>query len=92
MNIKENRDLYLSELRSGEYNSGCTKPGLPTTQTPEDGSGTCAYAILIQLFGSDPEAAIGITPEQSMYIQVDINGQTDDLSEIADRIENEVFV
>lgn len=99
--IEINRDLFLSELRSGKYKKGTTKSdekGFPVFEKPGDDDGYCACAIMLHLF--DPGSvtsmkrsreALGLTVKDCTFIQQDINDSDLTFDQIANRIEKEVF-
>lgn len=98
--ILENRNVFLSELRSGKYKKGCIKSdekGRPVIESPEDDDGSCVCAIMVQLFGgpksSVPKAvkALGITTQNCRFIQRELNDSPLSFTEIASMIENEIF-
>lgn len=102
--IKNNRILYLAELRSGRNKKGTIlsdSNGFPVINSEPDNDGHCACAIFTEMFGSTPGSsklsiskatkAIGISPKECSYIQYKLNDTNLGFSEIADRIESEVF-
>jgi hypothetical protein len=101
--IPQNRQLFLSELRSGKYQKGTIKSderGRPIIETPEDEQGHCACAIMVHLFGINPEGkssmpmvrkALGLRIQDCTYIQQELNDSPLTFDEIADRIEEEIF-
>lgn len=99
--IDQNRDAFLSELRSGNYEKGTIRSdesGRPILDRPDD-NGFCARAIMTHMFGdlgsrlSVPVAAkaLGISTSQCGYIQREINDTDLSFPEMARRIEREVF-
>jgi len=101
--IKQNRVLFLNELRSGKHKKGTIKSdekGFPVIEKPEDEDGACACAIMGQMFGktatgkvSLPTAAkaLGLDNKTCGFIQREINDTPDDFNTIALRIEELVF-
>lgn len=101
--VKANRAFYLSELRSGKYIKGTIfsdeTTGKPIFPAGEDCAGSCACAIMHDLFfimdgkksGRNYLKALNLTPEQCRFIQQKINDTELSLPEIADQIEAKVF-
>jgi hypothetical protein len=101
MDIKRNREFFLEELRSGKYEKGTTvsdEKGNPVTDGEDNGY--CACALMHDLFynmdGVESDRnylkALQLTTAQCRYIQKDLNDTLLSFPEIADRIEQEVFV
>lgn len=101
-NLQLNRELLLSELRSGKYKKGTTKSdsrGKPIIESEKD-NGYCACAIMHDLFfnfGGIPShlnyrRALDISAKECRLIQQQWNDK-EDLSffEIANRIEKFIF-
>jgi len=99
--VKENRNLYLKELRSDKWKKGCMKSdekGNPIIETPEDADGTCACAIMIHLFDPTSQTstrrsreALGLTGNDCYFIQHCLNDSSLSFSQIADILEKTVF-
>lgn len=99
--IQANRGKFLAALRSGTYKKGTMRSddkGNPIIESQEDNDGYCACAIMNHLF--DPcvmtstakaRKALGITGEDCRHIQEDLNDTPLTFSEIADRIEADIF-
>lgn len=99
-NILLNREIFLSELRSGKFKKGCIKSdekGYPVFEKESDKEGHCCCAVMVELFGGAKHSiraackALGITSKDCAYIQNNINDNDSTLIENADRIEIEVF-
>lgn len=100
--IRSNREMFLSELRSGKYKKGTIKSddkGKPIIASPEDADGCCACAIMYHLFPDDggknsikaSREALGLTAKACGFIQQELNDTPLSFPEIADRIESELF-
>jgi len=101
--IRQNRALFLSELRSGKYSKGCIKSdekGNPVFENDSEKEGHCCCAIMAHLFGWTPTGilslsratkALGITSKECKIIQSEINDRNSTLIEDADVIENKIF-
>lgn len=99
--IKKNRQIFLSELRSGRYKKGCIKSdekGKPIIASIQDDDGMCACAIMIHLFPKEGKPnfpfakdSLGIKSPDCRYIQQDLNDTDLTFPQIADRIEREIF-
>ena len=98
--IKQNRSLFLKELRTGKYKKGCIKSdemGIPIIETKEDNEGYCSCAIMVNLFGgakfsvSKSAKAVGISSKDCAYIQGNINDTNLTFPQQADEIERLFF-
>lgn len=104
--IENNRNLFLSELRSGKYTKGCTKSdektGNPIFEKEEDfkENTACSCAIMGNLFGEQnngkislPKAtkALGLKSTDCKFIQQEINDRKSTLQEDAEVIETLFF-
>lgn len=101
--INENRELFLSELRSGKYKKGTIRSdekGFPIIESPEDNDGCCACGLMVMLFPSPTDRGhlnharkqLGLTAKDCRYIQQELNDTTLSFIQIADIIDKEVFV
>lgn len=102
LDIKSNRTKYLNILRSGKYKKGTIhsdEKGYPIIKTPEDDNGHCACAIMIHEFPDEngkenyfhARKALGLTGKDCQIIQREFNDTPLTFSEIADKIEKEIF-
>jgi hypothetical protein len=102
VSIEHNRKVYLKELRSGKYKKGTIlsdEKGNPVFLKEEDKDGSCACAIMHDLFfnyeGTQDHKnflkALGLTRKQCRYIQQNLNDSDLNFSEIADIIEKQIF-
>lgn len=104
--IEGNRNLFLSEIRSGKYTKGCTKSdettGKPIFEKESDyaENTACACAIMGNLFGEQPNGkislpkatkALGLKPTDCRFIQQHINDRKSTLKEDAEIIETLFF-
>lgn len=99
--VEQNRDAFLSALRSGEFKKGTTRSdvrGRPIVESPDD-EGYCACALMHDLFfdyggvenGRNYLRALDLSPSQCRFIQQELNDSPLTFEQIADRIEQEVF-
>ena len=101
--VKQNRNAFLTELRSGKHKKGTIKSdeitGKPIINSPEENEGCCACALMVTMFFDDGEKpseynyrrSLDLTVKDCRYIQQQINDTPLNFNQIADRIEAEVF-
>lgn len=99
--VINNRQMFLSELRSGKHKKGTIRSdekGNPIVEGEKD-EGCCACALMVTLFFNDGEKpseynyrkSLNLNAGECRFIQSQINDTPLNFQEIADRIENEVF-
>ncbi len=93
--VRQNRQIFLEALRSGQYTKG---PFIVGEAAPPQGAiGYCAVGLPYTLFlnNQGPVMALrgilGLTRFQISKIQNEWNDSPLSFSEIADRIESEMF-
>lgn len=95
MTIKQNRDLFLTALRSGEFEKGAYIAG--QSAPPEGATGFCAIGLPAYLFGiytgmhAKLWETLGLTPFDISHIQNQWNDSTLTFPQIADLIEHFMF-
>lgn len=96
LDIPTNRKKFLSVLRSGKYIKGDATSDKKTGKPIVKIEGYCACAVMIHEFSTrfnykEAREALGLTSNDCKYIQSQLNDTDLTFSQIADRIETEVF-
>lgn len=96
-NISENRIKLLNALRSNKYQKGIATSNKKTGKPIVIVEGYCACAVMIHELSPikmnyrEAREALGIKGKDCTYIQQKLNDSDLSFSEIADRIESDIF-
>ncbi len=98
MGVQQNREIFLSALRSGEYLKGPIETD-SRGKPPQDATGYCAVGLAHVLFCGDSslghlatmKKALGLKSWQFTKIQQEWNDSPRTFLEIADLIETQMF-